>query len=298
MHTIKRKKKLPFHRLLWLLVPAICMIGFIEFLPGTPVAEASGEEGWATCAECHEDLSAAFKNSAHAVIDSKGLAEHAGAKFSCAGCHGDTSKHLEEPDAGNIFAFKGTDAATGKSKMCLACHKDGHADYFSSPHAKASMDCTQCHAIHKKTKQSLLKKGPTKGCYTCHEDVFAKFRLNERHRLFEGTLGCGSCHDPHKPSARERLAGFKQESCFKCHTDKQGPFLYEHKSITIDGCTVCHDVHGSPNRHMLVNQSVSELCFSCHTVAPGWHSRFTPESNCTNCHSTIHGSNLSSMFLK
>ena len=192
MHTIKRKKKLPFHRLLWPLALAICMIGFID-LPA--------DEGAAICAECHEDLAAAFNGSAHAVIDAKGLASWAGAKFSCESCHGDTAKHLEEAEAGNIFAFKGTETANSKSKMCLACHKTEHAEYLSGPHGKASMDCTSCHAIHKKTKQTLLKAGPTKVCYSCHEDVFAKFRLNERHRLFEGILGCGSCHDPHKPAA-------------------------------------------------------------------------------------------------
>ena len=33
-------------------------------------------------------------------------------------------------------------------------------------------------------------------------------------------------------------------------------------------------------------------------VVPGFHTRFTNESVCTNCHSTIHGSNFDAAFLK
>jgi DmsE family decaheme c-type cytochrome len=263
------------------------------FLPLSVSAAGAGNEQVQTCAECHEDLAAAFKTNAHTVIDSKGLAGRVNAKSSCASCHGKVDKHLEEAEAGNVFAFKAADTANAKSKRCLNCHGDNHGKYFASAHGKASMACTQCHSIHKEKKVH-----GTKTCYQCHEDVFAKFKLNERHRLYEGTLGCDSCHDPHQPATRERLGGFKQQACFKCHADKQGPFLYEHGSVLVEGCTVCHDVHGSPNRHLLINQSVSELCYSCHTVVPGWHSRFTETSNCATCHSTIHGSNFSPKFLK
>jgi len=286
-----RRSKLPFCRWLWVAGLALFVATLIGYWPGTAYAANVDAK---SCAECHEDLVAAFKNIPHAVIDKKGL----GKTFSCESCHGDLSKHMENPEAGNIFAFKGGDSAIDISKRCLSCHKDNHGEYFSSAHSKANIHCITCHGIHGKTKQTLLKGGPTKICYSCHEDVFAKFKLNEKHRLYEGTLGCGSCHDPHKPATRQRLAGFKQETCYKCHADKQGPFLYEHDSVRVEGCSTCHDVHGSPNRHLLVNQSVSELCYSCHTVVPGWHSRFTHTSNCANCHSTIHGSNLSSKFLK
>jgi hypothetical protein len=44
---------------------------------------------------------------------------------------------------------------------------------------------------------------------------------------------------------------------------------------------------------------VGDLCFGCHTAAVSWHSRFAvTETNCTNCHSAIHGSNLDKLFLK
>jgi uncharacterized paraquat-inducible protein A len=49
---------------------------------------------------------------------------------------------------------------------------------------------------------------------------------------------------------------------------------------------------------MLKFQNVAEACFSCHAVVPSFHSRFTAETPCTNCHSTIHGSNFHPAFLK
>ena len=94
------------------------------------------------------------------------------------------------------------------------------------------------------------------------------------------------------------LGGFKQQQCTSCHTDKEGPFVFEHGSQRVEGCVACHDPHGSPNRHLLTFQSVADLCYSCHGVVPGFHTRFIADSQCTNCHSTIHGSNFDPFLLK
>ena len=287
------KKKWPLTRGLGLLGTAVIIIGFLGLLPLNAVSadkedtkSAESAQKMETCAECHEDLATAFKGSFHG-----------GVKAHCTDCHGDAAKHLESGEAGTIFAFKATDSALQKSKHCLTCHNSNKGQYLSSAHAKAAMDCTQCHSIHKETQP--LAKLKTKLCTSCHQDVAAEFQLNERHRLYEGILECTSCHDVHGPAIRERLGGIKQEACFKCHADKSGPFIYEHPASRIEGCTACHNVHGSPNRHMLTHQNVAELCFSCHAEAPQFHQRFTTtDTNCVTCHSAIHGSNLSDIFLK
>ena len=108
-------------------------------------------------------------------------------------------------------------------------------------------------------------------------------------------------HD-HGRIGRVRLAGFKQEACIDCHTDKGGPFIFEHGSSKVDGCVACHTPHGSVNRHMLTFQATGDLCYSCHAVLPSFHGgtpqRFTANTNCTNCHSSIHGSNFDPFFMK
>lgn len=279
----KKKVKLPSIKMIGLIGLAIFVTGFLS--DAKPANQWTDVE---TCADCHEDLAKAFMLKPHAVSDS------------CIVCHGDPEKHLEEGGGPTIFAFKSTDIPNEKSKKCLSCHTKTNSRFLASPHGKVSMDCTTCHVMHsEKTKPFLLKTSATKSCSMCHEDVFSLFQLNERHRLQEGILSCTTCHNPHEPATRERLGGFKHESCLRCHTDKGGPFLYEHLSSRIEGCTSCHEVHGTPNRHLLTHQSTSDLCFSCHAGAPSWHSRFTSTTtNCTVCHSTIHGSNLSKIFLK
>jgi len=143
-------------------------------------------------------------------------------------------------------------------------------------------------------------------CLGCHQEVRATLNLNERHRVLEGVVACADCHEQHDPSPRARLGGVKAETCTGCHTDKQGPFVFEHQSQLVEGCTACHDPHGSVNRHLLAYQNVGDLCYSCHVEVPGFHQggppgtspRFDSTTNCTNCHSTIHGSNLDPYFLR
>lgn len=261
---------------------------------------SSFEKNTNACTPCHEEVVAAFMKKPHAVIDQKGWMTK-DASSSCTSCHGDAAKHLEEEGGtDNIFTFSSQDTPIQKIKKCLACHQKDMASFFASPHGKASMDCTECHSIHgKMVYRPLLKSSPIKSCSKCHGDIFAKFMLNERHHLMEGVLECTSCHNPHKPATRERLAGFKHQACLKCHVDKGGPYLYEHDAGMIEGCSACHDAHGSPNRHMLHQQSTGDLCFSCHVGAPSWHANFKSfDTNCAICHSAIHGSNLNKLFLK
>ena len=280
-------------RLIALSLKTIAFFGLALLVAGVLSAAKPGPQtakDSETCGQCHEDIVKSFVRRPHTAIGAA----------NCTACHLGSEKHIQEGGGKNIFAFTADDTAESKAKACLKCHADYGSRFIAGPHGKASQDCKTCHSVHAEgTNPNLLKTTATKSCSPCHEDVFAKFNLNERHHLQEGILGCTTCHNPHELATRERLGGFKQEACLKCHTDKGGPFLFEHGASRVEGCNICHDPHGSPNRHMLTYQSVGDLCFSCHTVAPSWHSRFGEKTtNCTSCHSTIHGSNLSKIFIK
>jgi DmsE family decaheme c-type cytochrome len=261
------------------------------------------------CATCHEEHAQEFLLTPHSALESEGLAKKVGAESSCTACHGDPTTHLDEGGGqGNIFAFGEDELPSARSASCLGCHATQHPRFAATSHAKAGLDCTSCHGIHgdpwslidapKQIRSELQGSRTSDACTECHNDIFAQFEFNERHRLQEGILECTSCHNPHEPPQRWMLGGFKQEACATCHADKSGPWVFEHGSVRGEGCTSCHNPHGSPNRHLLAFQNVAELCYSCHIEVPGFHSRFTLESQCTNCHSSIHGSHIDPFFLQ
>jgi len=293
------------------------LLGAGAFAVGAESTSSSddGGVGPEVCADCHAEYVEDFMRGRHSVLDSEGLADRVGASSSCEACHGDPTEHLEAAAAGTIFAFAEDDPVLEKVERCQSCHASEHPRFQASAHARAGMACNDCHPSHDQTADWNLKgnrqveplyadrtmgdyTSDTLACSGCHQEVFTEFEFNERHRLQEGILECTSCHNPHEPQARMMLAGFKQQSCTECHADKEGPFVFEHGAGRVEGCASCHAVHGSPNRHMLHFQNVAEQCYSCHVLIPGFHARFTAESQCTNCHSTIHGSNFDKFFLK
>ena len=284
MSATTRRTSLP-RALHWLGVATLVIASFGLLTAARPAGQEKDAE---TCGVCHEDLATASAQKPHALIGDK----------SCTSCHGSAEKHLEEEGKGGVFAFRSTDRPADKSAKCLACHAPDNPRYGSSPHAKGALDCTTCHSVHHDAAPALLKTTVNKNCAVCHQDVFAQFQTNERHRLQEGVMTCTTCHDPHEPATRSRLGGFKDEQCLRCHTDKGGPFLHEHEASRVEGCTSCHEVHGSANRHMLTHQTTADLCFSCHAAAVSWHATFSQDTNCVTCHATIHGSNLDRRFLK
>ena len=272
------------------------------------------------CGDCHEEYVDSVALGPHSLFESShwSLAEAGlSVEVSCEACHGDATLHLEEEGGeGSIFSFG--NVPPGETP-CLSCHQTSHPRFLASPHAEAGMSCTSCHSVHSAspagppllqavvTAAKLARaRGTSATCYECHQEAFAEFEFNERHRLQEGILECSSCHDPHAPTQRAMLTSAAKEPCVTCHTDKEGPFIFEHGSVMVEGCTACHSPHGSPNRHMLASQDGGELCFSCHAVVPQFHAGFNPAApprfdlttNCVNCHSAIHGSNFDPFFLK
>jgi DmsE family decaheme c-type cytochrome len=272
------------------------------------------------CTACHRDkFDAAGARNPHTVLDNADWQERTGLPLGCTNCHGDVSTHMRTGGGlgNNVFAFR-EETPLEQNATCLGCHRETHPGFDRSPHALAGLACTNCHSQHHAARASPLLRAtdavqartdlsPETGiCFDCHAETFSDFAFNERHRLREGVLECSSCHDPHAPVTRSLLGGFKQQQCIDCHTDKGGPFVFEHPASRTEGCTACHSPHGAPNRHMLTHQRVGELCFSCHAAVPQFHSGFSPvapprfglDTQCTNCHSTIHGSNFDPFFLK
>jgi predicted CXXCH cytochrome family protein len=102
------------------------------------------------------------------------------------------------------------------------------------------------------------------------------------------------------------------DKCAQCHRDKVEPKVFEHLALR-EGCTVCHDVHGSINDKMLIARNQT-LCLRCHAQHPPTtptaltapRSQYYGTASMTGdvatgtcwssqaggCHTAVHGSNV------
>jgi len=255
--------------------------------------------GSETCKGCHEAQFKGIDGTPHAVLDSTSKKDSHG----CESCHGAGSAHVEAGgDKTKIFTFK--DAKPEEiSKRCMTCHEStpGQRDFMRSTHSENGVACTSCHSPHHAKQEHLLVKKQTELCFSCHAEQKADFQKPFHHRVEEGLIQCDDCHNPHGTLAGKQVRSTPDQDavCFKCHSDKRGPFVFEHEPVKVEGCTSCHFPHGSANPRMLNTARTNSLCLECHaaTSAIG-HTQNTRIQQCTDCHSSVHGSNLSNVFFK
>jgi predicted CXXCH cytochrome family protein len=206
------------------------------------------------------------------------------------------------------------------SESCAQCHQEIYRDFKTATHyhLKAPGDnaknigCESCHgpgSLHNQSggaPNTIInpRKSP-ETCFQCHLDKQAEFNLPSHHPVVEGKVSCGDCHDPHKGSmimggGTELMS--PNETCAKCHTRQFGPFVFEHEAMR-EGCTMCHNPHGSVNARMLIARNAT-LCLRCHFqqqkanghiyIASQDHTTFLPRGTCwsAGCHEAVHGSQV------
>jgi DmsE family decaheme c-type cytochrome len=195
------------------------------------------------------------------AVNSLALTKH-GAKLDateavCRSCHGDVAAHLEDPTAAKpARLFDHNVPASEKSSVCLSCH-DGNrqlAFWDAGKHKKNDVACSDCHTIHVK------RSDPSTAPY-----------LTTQRKLQYDV--CGSCHK----SIRAQL-----------NKNSHHPIL-EGKVA----CADCHNPHGALSHAMVKNESITQLCTSCHADKRGpfvW-AHLPVEENCLTCHNS-HGSNV------
>ncbi len=174
----------------------------------------------------------------------------------CQSCHGEVAAHLEDPTNKPARTFARTMSAREKSAVCLSCHEGNRqlAFWDSGKHRKNDVACTDCHSAHGR-----------------HGDPSITPYLTTQRKLQYET--CGQCHK----SVRAQL-----------NKSSHHPIL-EGKVA----CADCHNPHGALSPAMVKNESVNQLCSSCHADKRGpfvW-SHLPVEENCLSCHNS-HGSNV------
>ncbi len=189
--------------------------------------------------------------------------------------------------------------APAQSLICLKCHTANATfnlhNWSTSEHAINDVSCSDCHEIHAGPDLIVKPRNTYQMCYGCHQETRVEFSMPNHHPVPEEKITCIDCHDAHGAAAEYMLRyDSVKTTCTQCHAEKEGPFLFEHADLT-EECTACHEQHGSVN-NFLLKQTDPFLCLQCHDG----HSTGSLErtaafyTRCTDCHSTIHGTDIPS----
>lgn len=256
----------------------------------------------------------------------------------CYKCHGDMQEYQQIAGPHQICGPNGFNCTTchdphGKIRestrkdLCLECHKSGSPTmaFHSSTHNDFGVSCTDCHNPHPRSKVPLVRTVALSNtdinrpkrlqmsvdepgtCYKCHPKIFGLASLPSHHPINEGLMTCSDCHDAHGQDEGNIKAERLNLLCWKCHAEKQGPFVYEHPPVTED-CSYCHEPHGTVANNLLL-QPTTFLCLRCHSGHRARHDYSSIDdrapvtqdafyTDCTVCHTQIHGSDLPSSVRK
>lgn len=154
---------------------------------------------------------------------------------------------------------------------CTDCHNP-HPQ--SHPAPLVDLD----HTTVQTTPRLPMSVDEPNACYKCHPKIFGLASLPSHHPIKEGKLVCSRCHDGHGQNPGNLKAETVNMLCTKCHAEKQGPFVWEHPPVT-ENCAICHEPHGTVVNNLL-RQPVTFLCLRCHTG----HSTHGASSQCARCH--------------
>jgi DmsE family decaheme c-type cytochrome len=267
---------------------------------GGPAAASGDFVGAEACATCHEAEAKNFASNPHSKLSQM----HSG--VTCEACHGAGKAHVEGGgDKSKIFNPASATAKEVDAK-CLSCHSGKHANFDRSPHAKAGVSCVSCHSVHAAAgPEHLLKIAQPALCFQCHADVKPQFAMPFHHKVNEGVVKCSDCHDVHGTFENSSLKSTADQNaiCTKCHTETRGPFVFEHAPVKAEGCVSCHTPHGSQNARLLNMPNVVPLCNQCHSqvaagAVHGMYAGSSTQTPCIDCHTMIHGSNVSQAFIR
>jgi len=227
------------------------------------------------CYECHEELR-------ERLASPRGRNQHEPvAKGECSACH---DPHGSE-EGWLLRAEEGLE-------LCGACHEEivEGVEGEGTVHEPVEDGCGDCHDPHGARYPGLVNMRNARLCEDCHDEVTA---LAEESPVDHGALRskkqCMSCHLPHFSREDALLKKPQRDTCLGCHGEKVESGEEElvdmkhwlqvntnwHDPIRENGCTDCHEPHGSDRPRLLAKEFPRALyapftiegyglCFSCH----------------------------------
>jgi len=238
------------------------------------------------------------------------LPEYPGAKYigskECEQCHEEIYKKFKTADHARLIAEGKNSLAAG----CESCHGPAsiHSDSGGEVKPPVSFSSGRPQANRPGNGSALASARATEAvCYQCHADVRGQFNLPSHHPVPEGKMTCTQCHPPHQGIAHvggSTSLQAKEENCRQCHSAQRGPFVFEHEAMH-EGCSTCHNAHGTVNAKMLTARDAS-LCMKCHfqqqlsggrvLIGGADHTTRVQIGTCwtAGCHEAVHGSRVNS----
>ncbi|MGH7780933.1 MAG: DmsE family decaheme c-type cytochrome [Candidatus Binataceae bacterium] len=236
-------------------------------------------------------------------------ASYVGSK-ACEGCHQASTHTFSDTMMGNILIKHPRDSA--EQRACESCHGPGSL-YVPEMAAAMSKGTTPEQVMHgQPAEPSLVTFRPDSGesaardnsaCLNCHQRSDQAFWQASTH-AFRG-VKCVDCHEIMRKTSEYQLAAEFRASpfmytrpetqvCLRCHLDKRNQINMPSHMPLREGlmvCTDCHNPHGGPYQHQLVQPTVNEVCYTCHAEKRGPFLWAHPPvmQNCDNCHDP-HGS--------
>jgi DmsE family decaheme c-type cytochrome len=268
-----------------------CVLAFAA-VPLT-VAQETASVPDEDCLGCHEDVDATLARSPHRLASELNNPK---AEITCVSCHSGAATHVEDPSAENI-GNPAKQSAQAVSMTCQTCHV-AHLELDNigfDPHLDLGVNCTDCHSVHS-DHPGLLVDEQLDFCGECHIALASEFGRRSTHPVNEGQITCLSCHS-FTADLQPNFGAGTAENCVSCHPLVGGPFPYQHDAASSyypggEGCTSCHNPHGSPNDRLLT-QTGDGLCAQCHGVPPlhqTFHGGVGTQFDCIECHVDVHGS--------
>ena len=141
---------------------------------------------------------------------------------------------------------------------CLSCHPAQGKEMEAKPSEHASLNCTECHTVHREWNNCA-------DCHTPHAEEMTH-------------ADCLACHKPHSPKAVNYADGIPNNYCACCHENVGNALASSKKAHAEMSCIECHE-----SEHMAVTQ-----CDGCHDAdlhGATMHERYPL---CLDCHNNPH----------
>jgi DmsE family decaheme c-type cytochrome len=201
----------------------------------------------------------------------------------CTRCHDES----EEYPVLAIGKTKHGTLADARTPTCTSCHGESETHINRPADAK---ERPKPERVFNKTSVTSAD-AQNQACLTCHQGGKRIHWQSSMHASRDTT--CTTCHQVHTAHDKVRDKLTQPEVCFTCHKDQRAQINRPSRHPIREGmvsCSDCHNPHGTVGPAMMVRDTVTDTCDTCHMEKRGPFVRNHPpvQENCAICHNP-HG---------